>query len=77
MKRFNPKWCDYIKHFVQGGSVRIKVNDDIGHNFQTRNGLRQGDPLSSIPFNIVADVSAILIARAKGDGQVGSYTSFS
>jgi hypothetical protein len=56
---------------VQGDSVGIRVNDDIGHYFQTRKGLRQGDPLSPILFNIVADMLAILIARAKEGGQVG------
>jgi hypothetical protein len=38
---------------------------------QTLKGSRQGDPLSPILFNIVADMLAILIARAKDDGQVG------
>ena len=56
--------------FVKGGSVGIRVNDDIGHYFQTKKGLRQGDPLSPILFNIVADMLAILIARAKEDSQV-------
>jgi hypothetical protein len=36
MKGFDPIWCDRIKQFVQGGSVGIRVNDVIGHNFQTR-----------------------------------------
>jgi hypothetical protein len=58
--------------FVQGGSVGIRVNDAIGHNFQTRVDLRQGDHLSPILFNIVADMLAILIARAKDVGKVGS-----
>ena len=40
--------------------------------FQTLKGLRQGDPMSPILFNLVADMLAILIARAKEDGQVGS-----
>jgi hypothetical protein len=53
---------------VSGGSVAIKVNDDIGHYFQTKKGLRQGDPLSPILFNIVADMLAIMIERAKSDG---------
>ena len=49
----------------------IKVNDDIGHYFQTLKGLRQGDPLSPLFFNLVADMLVVLIARAKEDGQVG------
>jgi hypothetical protein len=72
MKGFDNIWCDCIRSFVERGSVGIKVNDDVGHNFQTRKGLRQGDPLSPILFNIVADMLAILIARAKEEGQVGS-----
>jgi hypothetical protein len=71
MKGFPPQWCEWIARFVQGGSVGIKVNDDIRHYFQTLKGLRQGDPLSPILFNIVADMLAILIAREKEDGQIG------
>ena len=70
LKGFDPKWCDWIQEFTKKGSVGVKVNDDIGHLFQTKKGLRQGDPLSPILFNIVADVLAILIARAKADGHV-------
>jgi hypothetical protein len=55
---------------VSGGSVVIHVNDDTGRYFQTRKGLRQCDPLSPLIFNIVADMLAILIKRAKADGQI-------
>ena len=48
------------------------MNDDIGHYFQTHKGLRQGDPMSPILFNIVVDMLTILIGRAKDVGQVGS-----
>jgi hypothetical protein len=65
MKGFDLKWCKLIEQFVRGGSVGIKVNDDIGHYFKTRKCLRQGDPLSPMLFNIAADMLAILIARAK------------
>jgi hypothetical protein len=40
IKGFDPKWCDWIKNFVEKGSVGIRVNNDIGHYFQTRKGLR-------------------------------------
>jgi hypothetical protein len=71
VKGFPPEWSNWIAISVQGGSVEIRVNDDIGQYFQTLNGLRQGDPLSPILFNIVADMLAILIARAKEDCLVG------
>ena len=70
MKGFSPEWRALIRNFVQGGSVALKVNDDIGHYFQTKKGLRQGDPLSPMLFNIVVDMLAILIERAKNDGQI-------
>jgi hypothetical protein len=70
MKGFHPTWCAWIQRFIEKGSVEIRFNDDIGHYFQTRKALRQGDPLSPILFNIIADMLAILIARAKEDGQV-------
>ena len=53
-----------------GGSIGVRINDDIGHYFQTKKGLRQGDPLSHMLFNVVADMLAILITRAKEDGQI-------
>jgi hypothetical protein len=54
------------------GHMGIKVNDQIGLYFQTREGLRQGYPLSPILFNVVVDMLAIMINRAKADGQVDS-----
>jgi hypothetical protein len=69
MKGFSSVWCKWIEEVVSRGSVGIKVNDEIGHNFQTRKGLRQGDPLSPILFNLVADMLAILVSTAKNGGQ--------
>jgi hypothetical protein len=55
---------------MEGGHVGIKVNDQVGKNFQMLRGVRQGDPLSPILFNIVVDMLAILINRAKLVGQI-------
>jgi hypothetical protein len=69
MKGFDSKWYKWIQEFISRGSVGIRVNDEIGHYFQMRKGLRQGNPLSPILFNIVADMVTIMINRAKQDGQ--------
>ena len=71
MKGFDEAWRKQVESFVQGGNVGIKVNDDIGQYFQTLKGLRQGDPMSPILFNVVVDMLVVLVNRAKQDGQVG------
>ena len=67
MKGFSSTWCKWIEEVVSRGSVGIKVNEKVGRNFQTRKGLRQGDPLSPILFNLVADMLAVLVSRAKNN----------
>lgn len=54
-----------IDSFVSGDSVAIKVNDDIGHYLQMKKGLRHGDSLSPMLFNIVAVILAVMIELAK------------
>jgi hypothetical protein len=60
---------------VQGGNVGIKINDHLGPYFQTKKGLRQGDPLSPILFNIVADMLSIILNRAKREGLIRGIIS--
>jgi hypothetical protein len=36
MKGFSPLWCQRIHQFVSGGSVAVKVNNDVGRYFQTK-----------------------------------------
>ncbi|WVZ63094.1 LOW QUALITY PROTEIN: hypothetical protein U9M48_012759 [Paspalum notatum var. saurae] len=64
MKGFSPLWCQWIQDFVSKGS----------RYFKTDKGLRQGDLLSPILFNLVVDMLAIFITRAKEDGQISGLT---
>jgi hypothetical protein len=70
MKGFSDKWCNWIEQVTMKGSVGIKLNNNIGRYFQTKKGLRQGDPLSPLLFNLMADMLTLLISRAKEDGQI-------
>lgn len=53
------------------GHIGIKVNDQTSAIFQTKKGLRQGDLLPPILFNILVDMIEILIKREKVTEQVG------
>jgi hypothetical protein len=54
---------------MEGDHVDIKVNDQVEKN-SNQKGCLTGDPLSLIPFNIIVDMLAVLIKRAKIDGQI-------
>jgi hypothetical protein len=68
MRGFPSLWCQWVESVVSKGSVCVQINDEWRHFFQSRKGLRQGDPLSPILFNLVADMLAVLIERAKNLG---------
>ena len=50
--------------------MAIKFNNETGHYFQTKKGIRQGEPLSPTLFNIVAYMLTVMIGRGKEDGQL-------
>lgn len=70
MKGFSSNWISWVQSFIYGESVAVNVNDEVEPFFQTKKGLRQGDPWSPLLFNIVADMLAVLVNRAKDEGQV-------
>jgi hypothetical protein len=80
MKGFSSMWCQWMEKVVTMGSVCVcvQVNDDLGHFFQTKKGLKQGDHLFPILFNLVVDMLAVLIERSKNLGfVVGWFLSLS
>jgi hypothetical protein len=67
---FSREWCNKIHNLVSRGHVVVKVNEEVSSFFSTQKGLGQGNPLSLILFNLVADILAVLITRSPDDGQL-------
>jgi hypothetical protein len=63
-KGFPDLWIKQVMIIIQGGKVCVNVNEDRTPYFKTYKELRQGDTLSPILFNLVAEVLAIQIRRA-------------
>jgi hypothetical protein len=62
---------------VVGGFVSVMVNGEESNTFKTGKGLRQGDPLSSLLFNLVGDVLIRMLKRASDRGYIkGILDSF-
>jgi hypothetical protein len=69
-KGFPPHWIKQTMSTIQGGRVCINVNGERPPYFATYQGLRQGDPLSPMTFNLVAETLATLMRRAVRLGKI-------
>jgi hypothetical protein len=65
---FGGKWIDWIRCILHRGSVGLTINKYEGEFFQSGKGLRQGDPLSPILFNLVVDVLSRMLQKATNRG---------
>jgi hypothetical protein len=73
LKRKNappPKWLEWMQQIIEGGKVGININGNDGRFFNTYKGLRQGDPLSPLLFNLVSDALATMFDNAKLTRQI-------
>jgi hypothetical protein len=67
---FGSLWISWIRNIVEGGSICVRINDENSTFFKPGKGLRQGDPLSPLLFNLVADVFTKMLMNAAKHGLI-------
>lgn len=63
VRGFPGRWMEWLKELFQSASSRVIINGKPSDFFKHKRGLRQGDLLSPLLFNLAADVFQQMIAR--------------
>lgn len=61
---FGKKWSMWLDSILKSARMSILINDSPTREFKMGRGLRQGDLLSPILFNIISEVLHLLLQRA-------------
>lgn len=69
-KGFPQKWISWVMKTIREGRVCINVNGEKSAYFRTFRCLRQGDPLSPLLFNLVADALGVMLELAISMGHI-------
>jgi hypothetical protein len=72
-KGFPLTWISWVMKTVKGDKVCVNVNGERSPYFKTFRGLRQGDPLSPLLFNLVADALGVLLDKASKKGHIKGF----
>ena len=65
---FCSLWCSWIKQSLHNGSVSVKINNETGPYFQSAKGVRQGDPLAPLIFNMIGESLTKMVLQAQKNG---------
>jgi hypothetical protein len=60
-------------NLVKGGPMAIRLNGENSNYFNPGKGLRQGDPLSPLLFNLVVDIFTRMLIKAATKGYIYGF----
>jgi hypothetical protein len=72
---FNSTWCEWMEKILHNGIVAIKLNGQMGPNFPSYKGVRQGDPISPLLFNLVANCLTQMVLKAQSNSRITDLIS--
>ena len=70
LRGFGSKWIGWIKSITQGGSVGVKLNGEESDFLLTGKGLRKGDHVAPLLFNLVVDVFCKMLVKGSHSGLI-------
>jgi hypothetical protein len=74
---FCNKWLSWMKCLIKGGSIGVNLNGEENPYFKAGKGLRQGDPILPLLFNLVGDVFTRILKKASEQDLIrGLLTDF-
>lgn len=68
------QWTQWVMKAICGGRVAVNSNGEFGQYFRSYKGLRQGDPLSPMLYNLVVDGLSAILDKAIERGVISGVT---
>jgi hypothetical protein len=60
---------------LSGGQTTISINGVVGPYFRNKRGVRQGDPISPLLFDLVVDALALILKKSNNAGHIKGVIS--